>query len=522
MSLKYKLTLIFAAALIILMAITALLAQRVARVAVEHEIQEQVETAYIDTRNALQREVQRRGYLNDANAFAVVTQSLSAHSNIKKVDLTYWVNNVPNGFSFPLSPYWLTMARLKPGDPAFEPGGRTYRKEFTFTLYGGIFTRLKLEASLTDADLLAARLARTFLFVTGGALLVVLGIIYYLAHWLVSAPLGELLRVTRRVTEGDLEVAPTTRLALRRDEVGILSTAFQDMLSALRRARDENQTLLNRTQGFNRELEARVQEATSALADQNQALATINAALIDAREELSRRERLAALGQLAGSIAHELGTPLSTLSGYLQLTLADPALKPELREPLEVASGEARRMTRIIRRFLDSTRGLRPVPESFELEPLIRNVVELTVPEGARSRHPVRIDLRPEASTLCTDPGLMRQVLINLVNNALDAMGDSGGLIFRGVREGEELVLEVEDEGPGIPLEQREQIFTPFFTTKEPGRGTGLGLAICREIVRALKGTLTVEDPLEGRGARFILRVPAFQERRGEVYGMGA
>jgi len=317
----------------------------------------------------------------------------------------------------------------------------------------------------------------------------------------VSAPLSELKELTRKVTDGNFEVRPTDRLLSKSDEIGDLTEAFQSMLTALRRARDENQRLLEHTQGFNRELAERIQEATRDLADKSEAL-------IDAREALARRERLAALGQLVGSIAHEIGTPLSTLSGYLQLVLADESLSNDVREPLEVAAGEAQRMTQIIRSFLDSARGLRSEPQPVNLTTLVEEVLSLVMFEGIRERYSITVDVAPEAELVVTDPGLLRQVLTNLIKNAIDAVGESGAVQIRGWIAGDELSIQVEDDGPGIPTEDLERIFEPFFTTKGPRQGTGLGLPICKEIMRVLKGSLSVVTSAPGAGICFELRLP--------------
>ena len=509
MSLKHKFTLLFSGALLALMLATALAVRHVAQLTVRSDIEERLDAAALDTKAALLREIGRRGYLTRTNAGAVVRSALSPHNGITYVDITYWMGNSARGFALRLSPSGPIYREINPSSKVSVPPD-TLRREYWLKAGLGVVVRLGVGASLTEADRLADKLSRIFILAAGTGLLLLVGVIYALAHRLVAAPLGELQNLTRQVTEGRLEARPATDLLERKDEIGVLARAFQDMLTALQRAGEENRRLLLRSQRFNRELETRVREATTALAEQSQAL-------IDTRQELARHERMAALGQLAGNIAHELGTPLSTLSGYLQLAIADPSLGEEQRAGLRIAASEAERMTRIIQRFLDSTRGLKPAPESVDVKAMFENVVELLQPPG--SAHPlnVQFEIEPGAENWVTDPGLLRQVLINLANNAKDACGTDGTITFRAKRDGDLLLLQVEDEGPGVPPEKREAIFEPFYTTKQPGRGTGLGLAISREIARALKGSLSVGAGKDGTGACFTLtlgRVPGPSENQ--------
>jgi signal transduction histidine kinase len=178
-----------------------------------------------------------------------------------------------------------------------------------------------------------------------------------------------------------------------------------------------------------------------------------------------------------------------------------------MREQLVVIEGEVKRMTSIIRRFLDSARALTPAPEPVELGALFDEALSLTVSAEARARLEVRRDVPPEMGTVTLDPSLVRHVLTNFIANAVDAMAHGGRLTVSARREGEHVALSVEDTGPGIGPEERKHIFEPFWSTKPKGKGTGLGLAICREIAAALKGRIEVESA-PGQGAAFTLLVP--------------
>jgi signal transduction histidine kinase len=259
--------------------------------------------------------------------------------------------------------------------------------------------------------------------------------------------------------------------------------------------------------GFNLELQDRVEEATADLARKNRELAELNQLLMEARRERSAQERLAALGQLSGTIAHELGNPLNAISGHVQLLARDPACPPAVRVELQVIEREVQRMTSIIRRFLDSARALVPRPEPVQLAALLEEALSLNVSAEARHRIEVRRDLPADLGPASIDPSLVRHVVGNFISNAVDAMPAGGSLTVRARRAGDQLALSVTDTGAGIAPDARKHIFEPFFTTKEAGKGTGLGLAICREIASALRGRIEVESS-PGAGATFTLLLP--------------
>jgi PAS domain S-box-containing protein len=220
-------------------------------------------------------------------------------------------------------------------------------------------------------------------------------------------------------------------------------------------------------------------------------------------------ERLRVLGESVAGIAHELNNPLTGVVGYLQAVL-DEGPPPDLADPLRKAAREAERMVRTIRTLLTFGRRRAPERQPADLGELARQVrdfreYQLRVNNIAVS---VEGDVLPP---VLADPDQVRQVLLNLVKNAEDAIRDSGvgGRIVLRTRIGAEILrVEVEDDGPGVPPELGERIFEHFFTTKPAGKGTGLGLAICRQILEAHGGRVHLERPPAG-GACFVLEFPA-------------
>lgn len=232
-------------------------------------------------------------------------------------------------------------------------------------------------------------------------------------------------------------------------------------------------------------------------------------AIADARKDLVKAERLAAIGKMAAHITHEIRNPLSAISLNLEMLEGELEGGEEAREKRELVAAikaEANRLSRLSEQYLSLAR--RPVPTvaTESVGELAEEVLAFLKPELDRAR--VKFDVRvdPEAPAVPIDEGLLRQAILNLVRNAREAMSEGGELSVRVARDGVDGVdLVIEDSGPGIPEELRASIFDPFFTTKQ--RGTGLGLAVTREIVEAHRGTIKCEPRTEG-GTRFVIRLP--------------
>jgi two-component system NtrC family sensor kinase len=229
--------------------------------------------------------------------------------------------------------------------------------------------------------------------------------------------------------------------------------------------------------------------------------------LNDLRQENASKVRLATLGQLAAQLAHEIGTPLSSVSGHLQLAMLQKDLAPALRDRLEVASREITRIGRIVRDYLDSTRSLEPERKATNLNTLMEEAVEVTRGSLPGKNNPVNLDLGPHPATFVTDPGLLRQIVINLLTNAFDATANDGEVTLSTRATPDGVSIAVRDHGHGIAPDDLRRIFEPFYTTKGRGKGTGLGLAICRELARTLGGSIEVESET-GRGSTFTVCLP--------------
>jgi len=227
--------------------------------------------------------------------------------------------------------------------------------------------------------------------------------------------------------------------------------------------------------------------------------------LQDAQEQLVRREKLAALGQLAGGVAHELRTPLGVISnaGYY-LKLVNPHADETTREYLDMISAEVGKATKIISDLLDFTH-----VKSSERQPAtISALVDHTFAQcPAAENVQVNLQIPPDLPTLFVDPQQIEQVLANLITNAYQAMPEGGTLTISAKAEQAGATLCIADTGCGTSLENMDKLFEPLFTTK--ARGIGLGLAISKNLVEANGGTIEVEsDSVPGKGSTFTVTLP--------------
>jgi two-component system NtrC family sensor kinase len=368
---------------------------------------------------------------------------------------------------------------------------------------------LDVRMSLAEADRRLAAAGRRS-NAAGATLVLVVGATSALFIFLfVRRPIRALIAGTERVARGELgEALPVAA----RDEIGRLAEAFNRMTRELALAQQENSV-------WARTLEQKVAQAIEERAR--------------AEHQALHVEKLASLGTLAATVAHELNNPLAGILNYAKLVerrLAaapgpgepDPAEQEELRGFLGVIQQEAGRCGKIVRNFLLFARRSGGELAPHALDPLIEQALAVL-------RHHLemnRVNLlweplaatTPEAGELVCDAGQIQQALLDLLVNAVEAMPDGGTLTVsaHGVSDPaadtdtEAVEITVADTGVGIPPDALPHLYEPFFTTKEKGGGSGLGLSVVYGIVVGHGGTIAVESRV-GRGTTFRLRLP----RRG-------
>jgi signal transduction histidine kinase len=241
-------------------------------------------------------------------------------------------------------------------------------------------------------------------------------------------------------------------------------------------------------------------------------------------QQMKERDRLAALGEMSAGLAHEIRNPLAAIKGAIQYL--DPKKLPEEdREFLEIMVDEVNRLNGVVTQFLDYSRPLKPSMAPADVNDVLTRTFRLLAPAWPAAIE-LHVELAPHLPRVLCDAEQLKQVFINLAQNAFQAMPGGGRLAVttsvtrddlafwrEGARRPDEVEIRFKDAGAGIPEEARERIFVPFYTTKE--KGTGLGLAICQRIVKAHQGTIVARSP-PGEGAEFVISLPALREEREE------
>lgn len=257
-------------------------------------------------------------------------------------------------------------------------------------------------------------------------------------------------------------------------------------------------------------------------------VARLGAALISAQREtaalrlkLERADRLAMVGQLAAGLAHELGTPLTVVTGRARQLMAGSIPPEQAVDAARTIVEQSERMTGIIRQVLDYARRRGPRPGRYDVRTLMRQCVGLLQPVAAKKSITLSFVDPGEPRVLDFDGSQLMQVMTNLVANAIAATPASGRVELStrlapgvtpppntGLSRRDFTALEVRDTGSGISADHLSRLFEPFFTTKETGEGTGLGLSVAQSIVRDHEGWIDVES-IRGTGTAFIVYLPS-------------
>ena len=323
-----------------------------------------------------------------------------------------------------------------------------------------------------------------FLFYLGLTAATVLLLTYVLLTYFIVRPIDRLRLASERLASGSLRTEVPVQGAA---EVARLAATFNEMAAQLRQDR-------------------------AALQERLEQLERTTAELTTAQEQLVRSARLAAVGRLSAGVAHEIGNPLAAIRGLLDLMELGDLGPDEEREFIARIQRETERIHRTIRDLLDFSRDepgdhVDRVESSADLGEVVSDTVKL-VDRQTRFRD---IDL-----TLRLDDGLprvtgdherLRQLMLNLLFNAADALGGRGRIEVRAEQGGNAVLLTIEDDGPGIDEAILDQVFDPFVTTKPAGQGTGLGLAVCYTIAERLGGSIEAGNQVAG-GAVFKVTLP--------------
>jgi signal transduction histidine kinase len=228
------------------------------------------------------------------------------------------------------------------------------------------------------------------------------------------------------------------------------------------------------------------------------------------KSQMVQIEKMSAIGQLAGHIAHELNNPLTGIRALTQVMLSEIPPTDQVHKDLLEVEGASARCQNIINNLLDFSKGgIQHKVERVDLN----EIVERTLPflKSAMARFRTNVDLYKQSLFVRAEPHLLQQVIFNLVNNACQAMREKGSIEVHTDLTSAHAILEIKDSGPGIDEKLMERIFEPFFTTKLEGEGTGLGLSLSRDFVRQFGGELECQST-HGEGTTFRVRLPLERE----------
>ncbi len=238
--------------------------------------------------------------------------------------------------------------------------------------------------------------------------------------------------------------------------------------------------------------------------------------LSEVQEQLGRSRRLASVGQLAAGVAHEVNNPLAAITTCAEAVMRDINQSDTAKELatsrqwnyyLEEIVRQSLRCKEITRGLLDLTRQRQARRILIDINSVVKQCAKTGV-QRAGSKAEFQVHLDENIGEVATDAEMLRQILDNLIGNAIDALGEQpGSVTVSTLREGDRIAIEIADSGQGIPADLLSKIFDPFFSTKGPGKGYGLGLAICLSLAESLGGGITVQTK-EGDGSRFRVWIP--------------
>jgi two-component system NtrC family sensor kinase len=334
-----------------------------------------------------------------------------------------------------------------------------------------------------------------------GASLVSIALLYLLFGVFFRRPAQDIASAMARARTGDLSARATVR---RDDELGTIAAGFNQMIDEIRSRSEEREKLMSQVNRFNDELKLEVGRATNELRASNEAL-------LETRQGLARSERLAAAGQIAAALAHEIGTPLNAISGHLRLLARNHPHDQDMQRRVEIINSQLDSVVKSVKSLLARTQRPRLELQPLDLNSLIRELLWLVQPTLDAHDISVRVILDNNLPLIPGNRDSLLQLFLNLTNNSIDAMLKGGKLEIttRFDRTARNAELLFRDSGVGIQPSALEHLFEPMWTTK--AAGSGFGLAIANEIAIEHGGKIEIVTE-KRKGAAFRLTFPIYIE----------
>jgi signal transduction histidine kinase len=396
---------------------------------------------------------------------------------------------------------------------ATMPDGLTFYRYTAPIQFSGVhWGVIQIDFTTNEYQANINQMNRQLLTISLLSMLVILFMGYFFAAWL-TRPIAQISAAAARVAAGDLQAHVSID---RRDEIGELAVSFNQMVDALEQSKAH-------TQNYSRELEEQVALRTAELDELNKSLdRRVHEEVAERKRQealLIQQSRLAAMGEMIGSIAHQWRQPLNALGLVLQNMGMQYKHGQLTEESMARMTDKAARLVERMSSTIDEFRNFfKPTKhqETFNLRRAMLSAADIM--EAALRNHNIELTLQ------CDDDieifgiaGELSQVLLNLLSNAKDALLGSGQtqprILLRATYMPDGVRIDVEDNGGGIPPHLIDKIFEPYFTTKDEGKGTGIGLYMSKTIVESyLRGRLMVANTADG--ARFTLEISSEKERR--------
>jgi signal transduction histidine kinase len=347
---------------------------------------------------------------------------------------------------------------------------------------------------------LVTRLHREYNLLLFGAVIASVLLLYLLFVYFFRKPVKDIVQTMAHARNGNLSARA---LVHRDDELGEIAGNFNQMMDDIASRSREREELLRQIGSLNNELVKKVHLATTELR-------AANGNLIRTQQRLSHAERMAAIGQVTASLAHEIGTPLNAIAGHLQLLAWNHPSCGDTQRRLKIVDAQLAAIVETVKRLLERTHRRRIDPQPTDINLIVEELLSLVAPMF--ESHNIRVSQQLDGSLppVLADRESLHQVFLNLVNNSLEAMPGGGEMKFVTNYLAMTNVIEVRliDTGIGICDEAKNHLFEPMWTTKQSG--SGLGLAIAREIVLEHGGRIECTMEVE-KGAEFRVVLPAVE-----------